>query len=100
MVLVLLADQNALADKPGEPGSQDLAGDPQVLDEVVEPGHAQEHIAHDQRHPRVAEQIRGAGDRAGHIGKTSSVHERTLPESPQETWPAMVSLRDLTEGSP
>ena len=37
-LLVPLADDDVLLDQPGQPGREDLTGDPEIVDEVIEPG--------------------------------------------------------------
>jgi hypothetical protein len=64
-LLVPLADEDIVLDQPGQPGREDLAGNPEIMGEVIKPGDPGQHVSHDQRRPRVAEQVGGARDRAG-----------------------------------
>jgi hypothetical protein len=37
-LLVPLADEDILLDQPGQPGREDLAGNPEIMGEVIKPG--------------------------------------------------------------
>ena len=56
--------EDPLLDQPGEPGGEHVAGDPEVLLDLVEAPAAVEDVADDEQGPALAEHLEGAGDRA------------------------------------
>jgi hypothetical protein len=63
-----------VVDKPLQPRREDVvsdAGGPEVLIAA----RAEERVANDQQSPPLADDVKRAGDRAGHLGKARLLHD-------------------------
>ena len=63
-------------DEGVESVAEDVARDPQALDEVVESADSEEGVAQDQQGPPLADQFEGLGDGALHVGERCLPHAR------------------------
>src|SRR5713226_4502814 len=70
--------QQAVIHEAVEPGSQDVAAGAQLALELLEPPRAEARLAKDEQRPAVADEIGGAGDRAGPSRRIRSGHEIIL----------------------
>ena len=66
--------QNALLDQMVEPLGEHLARDAEIGLDLVEAIHPDPNVAHDQRRPRLTDDVQGARDRARHRTELRPLH--------------------------
>lgn len=86
------AFEHPRADESVEPVRQDVAGDAESLDEVIEAADAEEGITKDQQGPPLADDLERLGDRAMHIGEGGLAHGLSVRELRDKTQHAMLSF--------
>src|SRR6266542_1960046 len=74
MLLVAVALDHALIDEGVQPCLEDVAGDADVVVDLVEAIPAEADVPQDQQRPPLADDLECPGQRAGQRGKVSSVH--------------------------
>jgi acyl-CoA thioesterase len=91
--------EDACVDECVEAGCQDVAGDAEAVDEVVEAADAEEAVAQDQQGPPFANDLQRLGDGAVHIGERCLAHGSIVRELRDRTQPANIScMTELSSG--
>jgi creatinine amidohydrolase/Fe(II)-dependent formamide hydrolase-like protein len=88
-LLVAVPLEHAVLDELAQPVAQHGAGDPQVLDELLEPATTQQDIANDQQRPAFTDDLQATRDRAHLVGVVVVEHTRSLPEIGRVTRPTL-----------
>ena len=83
-------------DEGVESDREDVAGDPEALDEVLEAADAEERVAQDQQRPPLADDLQRLGDRAVHVGERRLPHDENLPELRDRTEVCHAAFYDAT----
>ena len=77
-LLISAAEDHSILLQALEPARQQIARHAEVFGQRVEPFHAEEEIAQDERRPPVADPFQGPRQRTAHFRETRSFHARNL----------------------
>ena len=83
--------EQAGVDERVEPVREDVAGDAETFDEVVEAADAEEAVAQDQERPPFTDHLESLGHGAVHVGKGRPAHSPMLAKLHDETQRANMS---------
>jgi len=74
MLRISLTAHYPTVDEILKPGRQQVARQPEVLRDRIEPVESKEDVAEDQRRPPVADQVKATGEGAPEVGKARLSH--------------------------
>src|SRR5688500_14625024 len=78
---------HAALDEVVQPFGEDLARNAEVGLKLLEPGDTGPHVTQNQRRPGLADDIKGAGDRARHLAEVCALHDHQA-----SSWGSLTEL--------